>query len=270
MAERACIAAIVADERDDTLEESRTNYPETRRHACQIADTPFIDAVRDAARRIAALFEEAIAKREITLAELFDRSYRPIPNTNPSQAMAAFTLFTDWVLPAILEPLLARDGGRRQLPQPAPVQRPDRSCRRAQHRALAAADLCRDIGGGQSVLLKDASLHPRGGLGSAGAVCSRGTWDQLCRGGSRSRVESRRLRPLDEDAPVASDEPCHGGADRFEHRSGTVERHQRHQREGDQERVGHGRRCHHRDAEVAFGAAAAVAVAAGRASIRYE
>ncbi|MGO8915577.1 MAG: methyl-accepting chemotaxis protein [Stellaceae bacterium] len=74
-----------------------------------IADTPFIDAVRDAARRVGALFEAAIATGEISAADLFDRDYRPVPDTNPQQLMARFTLFTDRALPAIQEPLLSLD-----------------------------------------------------------------------------------------------------------------------------------------------------------------
>jgi methyl-accepting chemotaxis protein len=74
-----------------------------------IADTPFIDAVRDAAQRIAARFEAAIANGEISVADLFDRDYKPLPDTNPRQLMARFTAFTDRVLPAIQEPLLALD-----------------------------------------------------------------------------------------------------------------------------------------------------------------
>jgi methyl-accepting chemotaxis protein len=74
-----------------------------------IADTPFIDATRDAAKRISVLFETAIANGELSLADLFDRRYQPIPNTNPQQLMACFTLFTDRVLPPIQEPLLALD-----------------------------------------------------------------------------------------------------------------------------------------------------------------
>jgi methyl-accepting chemotaxis protein len=73
------------------------------------ADTPFIDAAQDAARRIGALFEQAVAKGEIALADLFDHDYRPIPGTDPQQHMARFTVFTDRVLPAIQEPLLTLD-----------------------------------------------------------------------------------------------------------------------------------------------------------------
>ncbi len=74
-----------------------------------IADTPFIDAVQDGARRVGALFEAAIAKGEISAADLFDHDYRPVPGTEPQQLMARFTEFTDRVLPAIQEPLLALD-----------------------------------------------------------------------------------------------------------------------------------------------------------------
>ncbi len=74
-----------------------------------IADTPFIEAVRDAARRIGVLFEAATARGEIAVADLFDRDYRPVPDTNPRQLIARFTLFADQVLPAIQEPLLALD-----------------------------------------------------------------------------------------------------------------------------------------------------------------
>jgi methyl-accepting chemotaxis protein len=73
------------------------------------ADTPFIEAVCDAAKRMALLFETAIAKGEISSCDLFDRQYESIPNTQPQQLMARFTLFTDRVLPPIQEPLLALD-----------------------------------------------------------------------------------------------------------------------------------------------------------------
>jgi methyl-accepting chemotaxis protein len=75
----------------------------------ETADTRFIDAVKDAAARIGHLFEEALKRGEISEADLFDRDYKPIPNTNPAQLMARFTTYTDRVLPEIQEPLLALD-----------------------------------------------------------------------------------------------------------------------------------------------------------------
>jgi len=75
----------------------------------ETADTPFINAVKDTAARVGALFEDAIKRGEISEADLFDRAYKPVPNTNPQQLTTRFTLFTDRVLPALQEPLLALD-----------------------------------------------------------------------------------------------------------------------------------------------------------------
>jgi methyl-accepting chemotaxis protein len=69
------------------------------------------DAVRavaqHAAREVGQLFERAIANSEITEAALFDRSYKPIPNTNPPKHTTAFDGFTDRMLPALQEKILA-------------------------------------------------------------------------------------------------------------------------------------------------------------------
>jgi methyl-accepting chemotaxis protein len=75
----------------------------------ETADTPLLAAVRETAARIGALFDEAVARGEITAADLFDRDYQPLAGTNPQQLLARFTRFTDRLLPAIQEPLLALD-----------------------------------------------------------------------------------------------------------------------------------------------------------------
>ncbi len=68
------------------------------------------DAVRAVAERAAAqigeLFEEAIANGRIGETALFDRNYKPIPNTNPPKYTTAFDAFTDRTLPAIQERIL--------------------------------------------------------------------------------------------------------------------------------------------------------------------
>ncbi len=69
-------------------------------------ETPFLRATAEAAARVAALFEEAVARGDITLEALFDEDYRPIPGTNPEQFLTAFTPFTDRALPPLQEPLL--------------------------------------------------------------------------------------------------------------------------------------------------------------------
>jgi len=134
------------------------------------------------------LFEKAIGTGEISDAELFDRDYRPIPNTDPPQVMARFTHFTDRVLPAIQEPLLALDtrvvfcaavDNNGYLPTHnikfSKAQGPDRvwnaaNCRNRRlfndRTGLAAGrntapfllqTYRRDMGGGQFALMKDAS-----------------------------------------------------------------------------------------------------------------
>ncbi len=72
-------------------------------------DQKFIDHVVNTAKSISAAFEDAIKNRVISEAELFDRTYLPIPNTNPQQVMSRFTRFTDAVLPKFQEPALKLD-----------------------------------------------------------------------------------------------------------------------------------------------------------------
>jgi methyl-accepting chemotaxis protein len=68
------------------------------------------DAIRQAAQQAAAevgkLFSDAIRNGRISREELFDRHYKPIPNTDPPKHNTRFDAFTDKVLPAIQEPLL--------------------------------------------------------------------------------------------------------------------------------------------------------------------
>ncbi|MBU2091829.1 MAG: methyl-accepting chemotaxis protein, partial [Alphaproteobacteria bacterium] len=72
-------------------------------------DTPYITLAMDAARRIGQAFEDGIARGTITIGDLFDRDYKPIPGSDPQQFMTRFTLFTDSVLPAIQEPVMESD-----------------------------------------------------------------------------------------------------------------------------------------------------------------
>lgn len=69
-------------------------------------DTSIIKLAQATAGQIGALFERAVAAGEISMRHLFDETYRPIPNTNPQQMMAAFTAFTDRVLPDLQEAVL--------------------------------------------------------------------------------------------------------------------------------------------------------------------
>ena len=74
-----------------------------------LGDTTFIREVIRRAAMISAVFEGALRDERLTLNDLFDTSYRPLPKTNPEQVMTRFTLFTDQVLPEIQEPVLELD-----------------------------------------------------------------------------------------------------------------------------------------------------------------
>jgi methyl-accepting chemotaxis protein len=66
-------------------------------------DSPYIAMVVETSSQIGHLFEQAIASRSISAADLFDQQYRPIPGSDPAQFIARFTAFADQVLPDILE-----------------------------------------------------------------------------------------------------------------------------------------------------------------------
>ncbi|MGE5475898.1 MAG: methyl-accepting chemotaxis protein [Bacteroidales bacterium] len=72
-------------------------------------DTPFIELARATAGQIAAAFAEGVRGGRLTMADLFDQNYQPVPGSNPQQHMARFTTFTDSVLPAIQEAALGTD-----------------------------------------------------------------------------------------------------------------------------------------------------------------
>ncbi|EWC43161.1 methyl-accepting chemotaxis protein [Stutzerimonas stutzeri] len=64
------------------------------------------DLARQGAAAIAARFEADIQAGRISLADLFDRNYRALPNTDPVKYQTRFDHYADQVLPAIQEPLL--------------------------------------------------------------------------------------------------------------------------------------------------------------------
>jgi len=74
-----------------------------------LKDDAFINLAQETAKKMAAAFEEALARGEISEQELFSEDYEAIPGTNPVQHMAPFTKLTDKVLPPIQEPILELD-----------------------------------------------------------------------------------------------------------------------------------------------------------------
>lgn len=65
-----------------------------------------VDEMRRAATQIEAAFEQGISNGRLTIDDLFDSTYIPIPGTNPVRYQTRFDEFTDEVLPGIQEPLL--------------------------------------------------------------------------------------------------------------------------------------------------------------------
>lgn len=63
---------------------------------------------RQAADQIGKLFESWIDQGKITSNALFDQTYKPIANTNPTKYSTAYDKLTDQFLPDIQEPILER------------------------------------------------------------------------------------------------------------------------------------------------------------------
>lgn len=62
-----------------------------------------------AAKECQTMFESALAKHELTPADVFDRMYTPIANTEPPKFHTRYDAFTDKHVQAIEEKFLARD-----------------------------------------------------------------------------------------------------------------------------------------------------------------
>jgi len=154
----------------------------------ETSDAPLIRIVVETAKRISDVFETEIGRGEITLEALMDENYREIPGTNPKQYMTNYVAFTDRVLPAIQDPIQKSDprivfcvawakGGylpthnpNYRLPQGNDPVWNNANCRnrrlfndRAVKRVAANTKpfllqtYRRDMGGGNFVLMKDAS-----------------------------------------------------------------------------------------------------------------
>jgi methyl-accepting chemotaxis protein len=154
----------------------------------ETSDAPLIRIVVQTAKQIEMAFEDAIARGEITLAQLMDETYREILGTDPKQYLTDYTAVADRILPPIQDPIQKSDprivycvawarGG--YLPTHNPDYRlPQRSdplwnnahCRnrrlfndRSVKKAANSTKLFllqtyrRDMGGGQFVFMKDVS-----------------------------------------------------------------------------------------------------------------
>jgi len=156
----------------------------------QTADTPYIELVQSVASRLAAALEQAISENRIKLPDLFDENYQPVAGSEPLQHLTRFNAITDARFPAIQEPALQalpnvvfcigvdRNGyipthnqKYCQPQRPGDVVYNAANCRwrrifndrtglasaRNQH-AFLLQTYRRDMGGGQFVMLKEASV----------------------------------------------------------------------------------------------------------------
>ena len=154
----------------------------------ETSDAPLIRLVVDAARRITQRFEDAVARGEIRLEQLFDENYREIRGTDPKQYTTDYVEFTDRVLPEIQDPIQKSDprivfcvawakGGylpthnpNYRLPQGKDPVWNNANCRNrrlfsdravkkvaANTRVFLLQTYRRDMGGGNFVLMKDLS-----------------------------------------------------------------------------------------------------------------
>jgi methyl-accepting chemotaxis protein len=69
-------------------------------------DTPYIRAAQQAAARVAALLEQALASGETTPADLFDERYQPVAGSAPAQHLTRFVGLAERLFPAVQEPML--------------------------------------------------------------------------------------------------------------------------------------------------------------------
>lgn len=93
----------------ETLDDSARSKLECKLATIRSENREFIDRAISAADQIARFFEEAITQQKISLNDLFDNNYIPIPDTNPLQHRTRFLDLAESILPNSQEPLLARD-----------------------------------------------------------------------------------------------------------------------------------------------------------------
>ncbi len=72
----------------------------------EVEDSPYIQAVQQAAGEISQLLERAVAERRIELSSLFDEQYQPMAGTDPQQYTTRFTQLADQLFPEVQERML--------------------------------------------------------------------------------------------------------------------------------------------------------------------
>jgi methyl-accepting chemotaxis protein len=74
-----------------------------------IDDTPFIRFAQSSMHEIKAVIEAGISRGEISLSDIFDTDYRPMPGTNPQQYEVRFCAFADRHVRPVLDRIMAKE-----------------------------------------------------------------------------------------------------------------------------------------------------------------
>jgi methyl-accepting chemotaxis protein len=72
----------------------------------RVEDALYIEGAQKAAGEIGQQLEQAVAQGRISLQDLFDEQYQPMPGTEPAQHMARFCGLADQLFPAVQERML--------------------------------------------------------------------------------------------------------------------------------------------------------------------
>jgi methyl-accepting chemotaxis protein len=98
-----------SDRTDKILSLSESIMLKTASSGFETIDTKFIRKAVEVAAQIEARFAAAIASREITAADLFDKNLVPIPDSDPPQYMTRYIEFLDRALAPLCDPVLTLD-----------------------------------------------------------------------------------------------------------------------------------------------------------------
>ncbi|MGC9158881.1 MAG: methyl-accepting chemotaxis protein [Terracidiphilus sp.] len=90
-------------------DEARRELMQKFLSGADVIDWPMICRTFEGAQQVSEVFERALNEGSLSMEDLFDEDYRPMPGTNPVQYHTRFVDFTDRVLPAIQEPIAASD-----------------------------------------------------------------------------------------------------------------------------------------------------------------
>ncbi len=79
---------------------------QTANAGVETVDTRMISLTKQGAARFEELFEQAVASGELSLSDLFDDRYEPIPGSNPEQFRTRNSAFMERIAPEVQEPII--------------------------------------------------------------------------------------------------------------------------------------------------------------------